>query len=240
MLPSPTVRDALDRFHRYLDESSGPGGLARWQRTQQLIEDLRAMGRAGEDALMRILSSGASSDERQAAARLLGELQVPRALPLLQDVIERESDLLLRRAAASGLRRLQTPESIPVLEAILANPGEDRFVRMSAASGLAQMDRSQGVAGLMQIFEEATADGRGRALAFRALTSLNDERALPFMRQLVSSDAEVSYRLRAIRFLSAQGDRQALPSLQQLMRSAAEQPSIREAAARAHATIASQ
>ena len=109
---------------------------------------------------------------------------------------------------------------------------------MSAASGLAQMDRSQGVAGLMQVFENSSVDASGRALAFRALTSLNDERALPFMRRLVTSTAEASYRVRAMRFLQGQGDRQALPSLQQVMQSPAEPVSIRDAAAQAHAAIA--
>jgi hypothetical protein len=43
-------------------------------------------------------------------------------------------------------------------------------------------------------------DGSGRALAFRALMSLNDERALPFMRRLVTSTAEPSYRVRPCDF----------------------------------------
>ena len=111
-------------------------------------------------------------------------------------------------------------------------------MRMSAALGLAQLGRSQGVVGLEQIFQESTADGRGREMAFRALTSLNDEGSLPFMRQLVTSNAEVSYRLQAIRFLATLGDSQALGALQQVMLSATEQPSIRDAAARAHALIA--
>ena len=233
-----TVETALDRFYLYLEEMSGSRGPGRWQRMRELADDLRGMGTAGAEALMRVLAGGTSSDERRAAAQLLGELRVPGALASLQDVLEKDSDVLLRRAAASGLRRLQMPESAPYLDALMANPGEDRFVRMSAASGLAQMGRPQGVAGLVQIFDESNGDGRGREMAFRALNSLNDERALPFMRRLVTSDAEVTYRLQAIRFLSAQGDRQALPSLQRIMQSPTEQPSIRDAAAQAHAALA--
>ncbi len=168
----------------------------------------------------------------------LGSCRSSRRCRLLQNIVEQDSDLPLRRAATAGLRRLQTPETVPVLEALLADSGEDRLIRMSAASGLAQMDRSQGVAGLMQVFESSSADADGRALAFRALTSLNDERALPFMRRLVTSTAEASYRVRAMRFLAGQGDRQALPSLQQVMQSPAEPVSIRDAAAQAHAAIA--
>ena len=236
--PAPTVDAALSRFYQYVDETNALGGLAHWQRMQRLADELRKMGPAGAEALLQVLEAGATSDERRAAAQLLGELQVQQALPLLQNILEQDSDLPLRRAATAGLRRLQTPETVPLLEALLADPGEDRLIRMSAASGLAQMDRSQGVGGLMQVFESSTVDGSGRALAFRALMSLNDERALPFMRRLVTSTAEASYRVRAMRFLQGQVDRQALPTLQQVMQSPAEPVSIRDAAAQAHAAIA--
>jgi HEAT repeat protein len=158
----------------------------------------------------------------------------------LRDIVEKEPDLLLRRAAASALRQLQTPESVPVMERILTTPGEDRFVRMSAAFGLAESGRPLGITGLTQIFEESNADGRGREMAFRALASLKDERPLPFMRQLVSSPAEPSYRLQAIRYLTAQGDRQALGVLQIVMNASNEQPSIRDAAAQAYTAISAR
>jgi hypothetical protein len=235
--PAPTVEVAIDRFYQYLEALNGADGRERWQRVRELTEQLRAMGDSGAQALMQVLANGSDSDERRAAARLLGTLQVPQALPLLQNIIEKEDDVLLRRAAAAGLRGLQTPESVPVMERLLANPGEDRFVRLSAAAGLAQSGRPLGVSGLTQIFEESTADGRGREMAFRALNSLNDERSLPFMRQLVTSQAEPAYRLQAIRYLTGQGDRQALGALQVLMQSPNEQPSIRDAATQAHATI---
>ena len=235
--PAPTVEVALDRFYRYLEAANTLEGRERWQRTRELIDDLRAMGDVGAKALMHVLTAGNDSDERRTAAQLLGTLQVPQALPLLRDIIERNDDVLLRRAAASGLRRLQTPESVPVMERMLLNPEEDRFVRLSAAHGLAESGRPLGVTGLAQIFEESTADGRGREMAFRALVSLNDERALPFMRQLVTAPVEPAYRLRAIRYVTAQGDRQALAALQLVSQSPNEQQSIRDAAAQAHAAL---
>src|SRR5258708_37966088 len=90
---------------------------------------------------------------------------------------------------------------------------------------------------MRQMFEGSAADGRGRDVAFRALTSLNDERPLPFMRQVVASEAEPPYRLRAVQYLTAQGDRQSLPTLQGLMPSPTEQASIRDAAAPADRTL---
>jgi HEAT repeats len=235
--PPPTVELALERFYRYLDAANGTEGRERWQKMRELVDDLRAMGDVGAQALMNVLASGSDSDERRAAARLLGQLQVPQSLPVLKNIIEREDDQLLRRAAASALRRLQTPESVPVMEHIVTNPGEDRLVRLSAAYGLAESGRPLGVSGLTQIFDESTTDGRGRDMAFRALASLNDDRSLPFMRQLVTSAAEPGFRLQAIQYLTKQGDRQALAALQLVMQSPNEQPSIRDAAARAHAVI---
>jgi HEAT repeat protein len=232
------VRAALDRFYRYLEAANDTtGGRERWQRVRELIDEMRAMGPAAGQALMQVLSTGTDTDERRAAARLLGQLQVAQALPLLKDILEKDNDVLLRRAAASGLRQLQTPESLPVLERILTQPGEDRFVRLSAAVGLAQSNRPLGVAGLTHIFEESTADGRGREMAFRALANLKDERPLPFMRQLATAQVEPGYRLQAIRYLSAHGDQQALGTLQALMQAPNEQPSIRDAATQAYSTI---
>lgn len=240
VLPVATVDAALERFYRYFNDTSESGRGSRWQRVRELADDLRAMGNAGADALLRVLADGTSTEERRLAAQLAGELQVAQALPLLQNILDKDSDVLLRRAAALGLRRLETPDAAPVMQALLANPAEDRFVRMSAAYGLAQLGQALGVAGLVQIFDESAADGRGRDMAFRALSSLNDERSLPFMRQLLTSNADVSYRMQAIRFLAAQGDRQALVPLEFLMQSPTEQPSIRDAAAQAHAAIAAK
>ncbi len=234
---SATVAGALERFYKYLEATRDTNGPPRWREARELIEELRAMGPAAGQALMQVLSSGNDSDERRAAARLLGQLKVAEALPMLREIVDKESDLLLRRAAASGLRQLQTPESIPVMERMLSQHGEDRFIRLSAAVGLAESGRAHGVTGLTQIFNEAAADGRGRELAFRALASLKDERPVPFMRQLLTAQVEPGYRLQAIRYLSAQGDQQSLASLHVLMNSPSEQPSIRDAAAQAYAAI---
>jgi hypothetical protein len=234
--PPPTVAAALERFYKYLEATNGDG-RGRWREARELVDELRAMGPAAGQALMQVLAAGNDSDERRAAARLLGTLQVAQALPLLKDIIDKDNDLLLRRAAAYGLRQLQTPESIPVMERLVAQPAEDRFVRLSAAVGLADSGKPQGVAGLVQIFDETTNDGRGRDIAFRALVNLQDERSLPFMRQVVASQAEPSYRLQAIRYLTAQGDQQSLATLHVLMTSPSEQPSIRDAAAAAYRAI---
>jgi hypothetical protein len=231
--PPATVQAVLDRFYKYL-EATKTSERDRWQKGRELVEEMRGMGDISGQALMHVLTAGNDTDERRVAARMLGALQVPQSLPLLREIVESESDLLMRRAAAAGLRQLQTPDSLPVLERLLANPAEDRFIRLSAAQRLASSGRPYGVAALAQIFDEAAADGRGRDAAFRSLSGLNDDRPLPFMRQVLASPAEPGYRLLAIRYLTARNDRSALPTLQTVMQSPTEQPSVRDAAAEAY------
>src|SRR5438045_9686908 len=92
------------------------------------------------------------------------------------------------------------------MEHILLNGADDRFVRLSVAYGLAEAGRPLGVNGLAQIFNESAVDGRGREMAFRALSSLNDERSLPFMRQVMAADVEPGFRLRAIQYQTVPRD----------------------------------
>ena len=241
--PSPTVastadvKTALDKFYKYLEAMNAPEGRDRWRRSRELMEELKAMGPAAGQALMQVLAAGNDMEERRAAARMLGQLQTPEAIPALRDILDRESDVLLRRAAAQGLRQMQTPDTVPVMDKLLANPNEDRFVRLSAAFGLAEAGQTSGVNGLASIFNEATGDGRGREAAFRAMASLKDERPLPFMRQVAGSQAEPGYRVQAIRYVAAQGDQQSLPVLQRIMQSPTEQQSVRDAAAQAFSSL---
>ena len=239
--PAPAaIEAARGRFYRYLEQIDGADGRERWQAVREAMQDLRNMGSAAVQALLQVLGSAADSEERRAAARMLGSMQAAEALPLFKDILDKEDDVLLRRAAAAGLRQLQTADAVPVMERMMTNPAEDRMVRLSAAAGLAQSGRADGVTGLAQIFQESTADGRGREMAFRALTGLNDERAVPFMRQVVSSPVEPSYRLEAIRYLSVQGDRTSLGMLSQLMQSPAEPQSLRDAARQAYGVISAR
>ena len=235
-MTAPTTEAALDRFYKLLDAMSGQGGAGRWRQIRELTSELRAMGDVGTKALMQILAGG-TSDDRRAAAQLLGQFQSAEALPALQSILANDEDVLLRRAAAAALRRMDMPETMPAMQALLAESagGSLRPHERSLWAGPAR--KPAGDHGAELIFQEADADGRGRDMAFRALTSLNDQAALPFMRQLVTSNAELTYRLQAIRFLATLNDGQALAPLQMVMQSPTEQPSIRDAAALAYATI---
>jgi len=183
-----------------------------------------------------VLAAGNDSDERRAAARLLGSLQIPQSLPLLKDIIQNDDDVLLRRAAAAGLRQLQTPESIPVMEHILANAGDDRFVRLSAAYGLAESGRPLASSGSRRSSRSPPPTGAPRHGLSRADVA---ERRAPAALHAAGGGLGGRAVVSAARdpVLTAQGDRQSLPTLQVLMQSPTEQASIRDAAAQAYRTL---
>ncbi len=235
--PPATEETALDRFHQYLDETAGMRRRERRQYGKSLVEELREMGEPAVRALLRSLEEGASVRERRLAARLLGALQDPIALPTLQNVLAGDEDIRMRRNAARSLRFLQMPESIPALESALNKPEEDYFVRIHAARGLAQLGEIQGVYGLLEIFDETVDEGRPRFRAFRALTSLDDAAALPLMREVAAYESDVNYRLKAVRFLGRNGNQGDLALLEQVLAAQNEQPSVVEAAQNAYSAL---
>ncbi len=104
-VPAPTVEAAMERFNRYLEEMKAAGWQVRWPRLREVASDLQAMGDAGAQALLRSLTGGATSDERRAAAQLVGELQMAQALPYLQGIPPR------RRCRRSWRIRTKTASS---------------------------------------------------------------------------------------------------------------------------------
>jgi hypothetical protein len=226
-----------ERFYQFLDTTAGMSWGQRRRHERTMVAELQALGEPAVEAMLQLLQDSTDTRERSTAAFLLGSLQDQRAVPILQEMLANEDDIVLRRAAARGMARVQTPDTIPILDSILANGQEDRYMRLSAAYGLARMGESQGIDGLGAIFDESNADGRGHYLAFRALVAMDDARALPVMRKIAVSELEVSYRMGAIRFLGAHGDQEALPLLQQVIDASDEQQSVREAAEEALVAI---
>src|SRR5262249_23123444 len=113
------IEAARGRFYRYLELTSGADRADARERRREAraaTPELRGMGSAAVRALLQVLGSATDSEERRAAARMLGSMKAGEALPLFKDILEKEDDLLLRRAAASGLRHLRTEDSVPLME----------------------------------------------------------------------------------------------------------------------------
>src|SRR5262249_32722371 len=61
--PPPTVEAATQQFRRYVAETSRGAGPGRWAQTRELLDELRAMGSVGTQALMNVLAGNGNSDE---------------------------------------------------------------------------------------------------------------------------------------------------------------------------------
>ena len=110
------MESALDRFHKYLETMKSAEGRERGRRARELVEELRSMGDVGGKALMQALAASHDSDERRAAARLLGTLQVPQAVPLLKEIIEKDETF------SCAARRLGCVSADPSRALAVAHP----------------------------------------------------------------------------------------------------------------------
>ena len=235
-----TEETALARLNQFFEDTAAMRRGDRRRQRRQLVEELRKMGEPALKALVQRLGQGDTLRERRWAIQLLGALRDPIALPALENVLVGDEDVRMRRNAARVIRRLQSPESIPALDTALYNPQEDWYVRIEAARTLAQLGEARGVNGLLEIYAESGGDGLARFDAFRALNSLNNAGALPLMRQIVTSESDVTYRRRAVRFLGRNGNQEDYSLLRQVMDSQNEQPSIVEAAQNAYADLSTR
>lgn len=226
------VQQAQADLHDYLERTENLGVGARMRQSRRLLEALRERGDAGTLALLRTLEEGTTSRERQVAAALLGGMDdVEVALPVLNEIIASETDVMVRRGAARGLRIMDSHEAVPALSALAENTAEDRFVRYNAALGLARLSEPAGVDHLVGIYNEATnTDGTGRYIAFRALTRLDDPAALPAMRVAVVPGNGLSYRVGALKFMARHGTTEDLPLVQSALDDPSKQPALLDAA----------
>ena len=226
------VQQARASLADYLERTEGRSIGARMRQGRRLLEQLREMGDAGTLALLHTLEEGTSSRERQVAAALLGGMQdLDVALPVLNEIITSEADVMVRRGAARGLRIMDSYEAVPSLNRLAENPGEDRFVRYNAAIGLARLDEPQGVEHLVGIYNEASSsDGSGRYITFRALTRLDDPAALPAMRLAAGPENDISYRVGALKFIARHGTEDDVPLVQAALNEPSKQPAVLEAA----------
>ena len=217
------VQQAQADLHDYLQRTENLGVGARRRQSRRLLEALRERGDAGTLALLRTLEEGTTSRERQVAAALLGGMDdVEVALPVLNEIIASETDVMVRRGAARGLRIMDSHEAVPALSALAENTAEDRFVRYNAALGRDH---------LVGIYNEATnTDGTGRYIAFRALTRLDDPAALPAMRVAVVPGNGLSYRVGALKFMARHGTTEDLPLVQSALDDPSKQPALLDAA----------
>ena len=147
------------------------------------------LGRTGDERAFRPLIAALHDPDprlRGEAARALGALGSPRAVPGLIAVLQADTDSGTRMAAAYSLGLLGDHRAVDPLLARLADTSEDRGVRGLAAEALTGPGERRAVPGLIAALADSSAEVRFWA-AF-ALGELADPAALSALQQLAQSD----------------------------------------------------
>ncbi|MEN8182608.1 MAG: HEAT repeat domain-containing protein [Myxococcota bacterium] len=166
----PALLDELDRC-----EDS--------ERRERLRSVLLALG---EDAAQPLLEWIGSADRRRArnAVRLCGELQHPRAVEWLEDLVA-ASDPLLRKEAVLALARITGPASLQAVLRALDSP--ERDVQVLAVQALGSSGRPRAVAPLAERLQRDVEAGdleRARE-AIRALGRLGRAEGAPALARIL-------------------------------------------------------
>lgn len=181
-------------------------GTIRHEASEALIK----MGAPAFSALLQALEHP-SFEVRQEAARTLGKIGDPAALPALSAALKRAS-FGTRRAAVEALHALGDVRAVPTLLAALKD--RDAEVREEAAVALATLI-TPGDAAAVPALSEALKDQswRVRARAIRALDTIGDVRAVPALVQALKDREEWSVRRDAAAALARLASRHPVPEL---------------------------
>lgn len=162
-----------------------------------LPEAIRALGGIGDvqavDLLIEELESR-NVHAAQEAAKGLGRIGSPRAIPPLIDVFRRDWDdtetVTAWQEAAKALAAIGEP-AIPVLLTALSD--EDDDVRQGVIDALGQLQDPQAVPGLINMLDDA--ERAVREGAIDALGQIGDQQAIrPLVALLADKDGRVRYR----------------------------------------------
>ncbi|HMK54720.1 MAG TPA: 4a-hydroxytetrahydrobiopterin dehydratase [Methanobacteriaceae archaeon] len=122
--------------------------------------------------LMALLEHGDFLEQRE-AARKLGSLRDPRAVPALLKALDSPDDIALSRRAARSLGRLNDRRAVdPLIDKLYS---DDDLLRQYAKDSLVELDDFS-VLGLMKILKSE--NKRARKLAVEAIIEIRDGEAL--------------------------------------------------------------
>ena len=169
-LASP--RDGTETMQRLVSEATSE---ANWRRQSHLLEEVASFGEPAVDPLVGLLE-GADPALRSMAARLLGQLSSPRAVPALSAALG-DPDENVRYRAAEALGAIGAPEATPSLVPLLGDPSAP--VRVTAMASLAAI-------GSPRVLEEAptflgSSEAWIRGSAVQSLGMPGLEKALPIL-----------------------------------------------------------
>lgn len=187
-----TVRSGIDSLRSR--------GVASWPDLVAVLNDRSAgddrhtacwlLGQLKDDRALGPLADALHSSDpgmRGEAARSLGTLASPRAVPWLIAALQADGDADTRQAAAYALGLLGDPRAIDPLLAKLADTSEEPAVRGFAAEAFSLLQESRVVPHLIAVLSDPSVEVRFWATF--ALGELRDPAALGALERLAQTDS---------------------------------------------------
>jgi HEAT repeat protein len=169
----------------------------RWEISKVLIK----LGNVVIPSLVEILNDEDVEEELQwYAAKILGDLKDPQAIPPLIELLQTTDDEELQVIAATALGQIGM-EAITSVSALLA----DETTRLLAVRSLAHMRHPETINHLLSVVNDAQPDIR--VTAIEALSSFHDERIVSVLLRAID-DQNDAVRLQAVLALGFRPDLQ--------------------------------
>jgi HEAT repeat protein len=165
--------------------------------------------------LMETISNSSDKSENYRYLLMLAMLRDTRALAFFQDLLQTETDAMIRRAAASALITVPDQSSVAVLIDVL-RADKDWGVKTNAAAALGEIKDPRAVEPLKQTYlkeENYTL----RTLTLGALARIADPGSVGFFSEIAEKSADGGFRLIAVNGLKNIGTPEAMAALQEVV-----------------------
>ena len=172
----------------------------------------RALAASGDNQGFVYLQAKLNDEEEQArdaVAGLLGTLDDPRALPLLQKAFQSDPSVMVRTTAAASLAHFKDPRGLPLLQQALDDV--DFRIRLGASIAFSRMD--YGTAKPLVIKALSSEDPLVRTNAFKVIGDADDMSVAPLVAEAIGRETDRYVKAQALGTLGRIGDRQMIPLL---------------------------
>lgn len=187
----------------------------------KIFDEMRDSAR---QKLLELVKKGNEKTTRALAIRALGKLQEKRAIPILRELLQTESDLSVLSAVPFALGRIGDRESTESLIRLLKDTRPD--VRHSAAQGLGWMKDRKAVQPLTDILSDP--DFEVRLITVWALGNIrdnSDNKVTKLLIALFGEEKEMHVKIAILEALGKIADSEAVPFLMEFLSDTKKGPS---------------
>lgn len=226
----PTLADLKTAF-----EALAKKGLMAFQdqkAVRELVEDFKALGPEGIQALADLLLTSKKSSDRFLAGMLLEQIGDPAAIPALTQSLRSEKDDLVRRMASHALAVIGTKDALGPLAAAMAGDA-DWGVRVNSAYGLAKQGDDAGVKMLQESYLSADTPAAYKLSILGGMSDVGNPAYGPIFRNILETSKDMGPLLMAVAGLEKIGGTAWIAALEAAAGDASLPDTVREAAKKA-------